>query len=100
MYQTAVCRYEVPTYRQLIYINKIYAIVNNHKMIITEEMWKNMQKDMTDLKKKVPELQLQVLKLTGKVNAMKARMFARGKSDHLSNPGTTRLAGYTDYQKK
>ena len=41
-------------------------------MIITEEMWKTMQNNMA-------ELQLKVLKLTGKVNAMDARIYGSSK---------------------
>jgi len=61
-------------------------------MNITKEMWDKMQKDMTDLKKKVseiPELQLKVLKLTGKVNTMDARIYGRARSERLSVPHIT-----------
>jgi hypothetical protein len=48
-------------------------------MIITEEMWKTMQNNMA-------ELQLKVLKLTGKVNAMDARIYGRARSERWSVP--------------
>ena len=72
-------------------------------MNITKEMWDKMQKDMTDLKKKVseiPELQLKVLKLTGKVNAMDARIYGRARSERLSVPHTRQLRNNSHYRNK
>ena len=72
-------------------------------MNITKEMWDKMQKDMTDLKKKVSEsaeLQLKVLKLTGKVNAMDARIYGRARSERLSVPHTRQLRNNSHYRNK
>ena len=63
------------------------------KMIITEEMWKTMQNNMA-------ELQLKVLKLTGKVNAMDARIYGRARSERLSVPQTKQLRNNTHYRSK
>ena len=76
-------------------IDKILKDLNDRLNLVEKEnkVMKDKVSRMTELERKVaeiPELQLKVLKLTGKVNAMNARMFARGKSDRLSNPGTTR----------
>jgi hypothetical protein len=78
--------------------NKIDKILKdlNDRLNLVEKENKVMKYKVAE----IPELKLKVLKLTGKVNAMNARMFARGKSDRLSNPGATRIAGYTDYKKK
>jgi len=72
-------------------------------MNITKEMWDKMQKDMTDLKKKVseiPELQLKVLKLTGKVNTMDARIYGRARSERLSVPHAKQLRNNSHYRSK
>ena len=57
-------------------------------MIITEEMWKTMQNNMA-------ELQLKVLKLTGKVNAMDARIYGRARSGRTSNKASSHSVSST-----
>jgi hypothetical protein len=65
-------------------------------MNITKEMWDKMQKKVDQ----IPGLQLQVLKLTGKVNAMDARIYGRAKAEHLSEAQKRKVANYTDYKNK
>ena len=66
---------------------------NKEIMIITEDMWKTMQNKMAGL-------ELKVLKLTGKVNAMDARIYGRARSERLSVPQTKQLRNNTHYRSK
>ena len=65
-------------------------------MNITKEMWDKMQRKVDQ----IPELQLKVLKLTGKVNAMDARIYGRARSERLSVPQTKQLRNNTHYRSK